>query len=206
MSKSTCGSVAVGQSVVGSSVAEGVVLHHALTSNVPSFPTAEHKKLAPSSSSPPVDDGGAILYANHVLESTDEIGSLAIRYGSTIEGIMRANGMLSKDLDLLPVSCVLRVPLTHEKPVAQVQPAASLADIDHSTRVLRKRITKDFAAAHNISVEEAAFYLEDTEFDVGSAKKLLDEDIHWEKQNKQQLQHHHRSKASGEKKLKRLAD
>lgn len=133
-----------------------------------------------------VDEGDkeqGIVFAQHAVEFDDNISTLAIRYGSTIDGIMRANNLLTRDLDLLPKGCVLQIPRTHEKPLGDAQVPSSDALSRHALEErdrLRRRIVRDFSQTHACSTDEATFYLEDHDYDVASATKARHDDVHWE--------------------------
>ncbi len=124
-----------------------------------------------------------MIFVQHTVEFDDSISTLAIRYGSTIDGIMKANGLLTRDLDLLPKGCVLRIPRTHEKPLGDVQVLSeemlSRQMLEERGR-LRRRVIRDFSITHSCSTDEAAFYLEDHDFNVEDATKARSDDVRWE--------------------------
>lgn len=124
-----------------------------------------------------------VIFVHHAVEFDDSISTLAIRYGSTIDGIMKANGLLTRDLDLLPKGCVLRIPRTHEKPLGDVQvlsnDAQSRQMLEERHR-LQRRVIRDFSITHSCSTDEAAFYLEDHDFNVEDATKARSDDVRWE--------------------------
>lgn len=143
-------------------------------------------QAAKSTTQPPSSAGSdeGIVFVQHAVEFDDNLTTLSIRYGSTVEGIMKANNLLTKDLDLLPKGAVLHIPRTHEKPIGDMQVPSSAALSRHALEErdrLRRRIVKDFAQTHACSAEEAAYYLEDHNFDVGNAAKARSDDVHWER-------------------------
>mmetsp|Transcript_55371 Transcript_55371/g.63583 ORF Transcript_55371/g.63583 Transcript_55371/m.63583 type:complete len:203 (+) Transcript_55371:51-659(+) len=126
---------------------------------------------------------GMISFAFHVLTAEDEhLASLALRYGSTVEDIMKCNHMIHRDLDLLPLGCVLRIPLTHEAAVyyGKHKQHHSLRHEKEVTTQAQQLMVRDFAVKMNCSKEEARYYLEVADFDVKSAEQQLREDLAWE--------------------------
>lgn len=120
-------------------------------------------------------------YLMHTLVKADTtLLALAVRYGSTEEGIMRANAMLSPDLDLLPLGCVLRVPLTHEQ---SIKPASD-EPVSNSSKVIQRKLAEELAKEHAIEVSEALFYVSEAGNDLAKATALLKDDEAWEKKAK----------------------
>jgi LysM repeat protein len=176
-------------------VVEGVVVQpsstHASTSGVVMGTVMEGGAMnsapppAPSANDTKTTDGKdeGILFVQHAVECDDNISTLAIRYGSTVDGIMRANHLLTRDLDLLPKGCVLQIPRTHEKPLGDAQVPSSEALSRHALEErdrLRRRIVRDFSQTHGCSMDEAAFYLDDHNYDVANATRARHDDVHWE--------------------------
>lgn len=125
----------------------------------------------------------SVVFRKHFLGSDDTITALALRYGSTPEGIMRANGMITNDLDLLPLGCCLRIPVTHEKPLLwsdQHLDGSSLRHELDKQHAYRRRMVREFAERYNCSTSEAGFYLEDAQFDMKAAAQALSDDLAWE--------------------------
>ncbi|CUI15094.1 Hypothetical protein, putative [Bodo saltans] len=155
--------------------------HGASSSAPPPAATATHIVIKRVTDEGDKEQG--IVFAQHAVEFDDNITTLAIRYGSTIDGIMRANNLLTRDLDLLPKGCVLQIPRTHEKPLGDAQVPSSDVLSRHALEErdrLRRRIVRDFSQTHACSTDEATFYLEDHDYDVASATKARHDDVHWE--------------------------
>jgi hypothetical protein len=139
----------------------------------------EYRPRSRNVAQPAAEKSGSVEYAQHILAAEDTLTSLAVRYGSTIDGIMRANGMISRDLDLLPLRCILQIPLSHECPLSY-SPHDSGRDDDGGAK--RQRAVREFADACGCPRGEAQFYLECSGFDFGSAAKELWSDRRWEEQ------------------------
>jgi hypothetical protein len=127
-----------------------------------------------------------IIFVSHALQFDDSISTLAIRYGSTVDGIMKCNGLLTRDLDLLPKGCVLQIPRTHEKPLTSPpeMTAHSAAQSRHALEErdrLRRRVVRDFCTKHEgCTMDEATFYLEDHNYNLEDATKAWNDDVAWE--------------------------
>ena len=132
------------------------------------------------------------LVVNHILQSDDTLASLALRYGSRPEDIMRANALIHSDLDLLPLHCILKVPLTLDAVSTARKDASMQRDHTVPLQERQQRLANLFSQEFMVPVEEALFYLLDNDFDAASARKALLEDQDWEKRN----QRHMRAKVS----------
>lgn len=117
----------------------------------------------------------------HTLQKDDTMNLLVLRYGSTAECIMKANGMLSRDLELLPVGCLLRIPQVVMGGGAVVE-SCRTEETEHAKRQrMQKLLIRDFMSEYpNASREEGKFYLEEADWNLAEAKKQFVEDSRWE--------------------------
>ena len=121
---------------------------------------------------------GRVETVSHELTRADTLTGLAIRYGSTPEGIIRASGLLGGDLDLLPVGTVLTVPIsTVASPIATQ--VAGLPDADDEAR-LRNLAVRAFCDRHGCPAAEASYYLSEHKWSVDAASRHFDDDRRWE--------------------------
>ena len=149
----------------------------ASTGNIPDVVKPEIDAAVKKQLNDTTEDGTPLVH--HVLVDGDSLMTLALRYGSSIGGIMRCNGMLSDDVDMLPLGCLLHIPLTHD---ASLKPQNSLGmDLQQTELRRQKDLIEKFAETNGVKPHEAKYYLSDNNWCSKTAQVALREDVTWEK-------------------------
>jgi len=128
-----------------------------------------------SPKSPKPEDNPDYPFWVHDVKPTDTLEGVAIRYGVTAGAIQRANRLATRDVYHLKNLLILKTLGSTVPP--PVQAAAILGD--DPKLAMRKR----FCAINNTTMQEAAYYLDLTNYDFDAAVSEFKDDAQWEQNN-----------------------
>eukprot|EP00760_Papus_ankaliazontas_P002956 PhM_4_TR11346/c0_g1_i1/m.55690 len=123
-------------------------------------------------------------YVDHLIDRHDTLLGLSVRYDTTEDCIMRLNGMLVKDLDLLPPKTRLRIePGKRWVPMPTNSHNTKVEIAEEHRSAMRSMQMLLGSAGETVSKDECTYYLSSNDWDVVRAMHERKEDLAWERAN-----------------------
>lgn len=124
-----------------------------------------------------------VVMVSHLVQKTDDLTDLAVRYGTTISQIRSLNPrVFEQGLDNV-MNEVITIPATRSIPTKE-DPAVAARLAEHAEINRRAKAMDEFLQITQCPRVEAQFYLDEVEYDLQKALQAYQADVDWESDQK----------------------